>query len=77
MRYSTPPGLVGAEVWVRAAGDELVLVADLGGLALRPGLAVCCWCPVVVCVVVAVSSRREWACSSPIAYALPPFLVYR
>ena len=36
VRYSTPPGLVGAEVWVRAAGDELVIVADLGALALRP-----------------------------------------
>jgi hypothetical protein len=36
VRYSTPPGLVGAEVWVRAAGDELVIVADLGSLALRP-----------------------------------------
>ncbi len=29
VRYSTPPGLVGAEVWVRIAGDELVIVADL------------------------------------------------
>jgi transposase len=28
VRYSTPPGLVGAEVWVRADGDELVVVAD-------------------------------------------------
>jgi len=36
VRYSTPPGLVGAEVWVRAAGDELVIVADLGALPLRP-----------------------------------------
>lgn len=39
VRYSTPPGLVGAEVWVRAAGDELVIVADLGALALRPSWA--------------------------------------
>ena len=37
VRYSTPPGLVGAEVWVRAAGDELVIVADLNALPLRPG----------------------------------------
>ena len=37
VRYSTPPGLVGAEVWVRVAGDELVIVADLDALALRPG----------------------------------------
>jgi transposase len=36
VRYSTPPGLVGTEVWVRAAGDELVIVADLSTLALRP-----------------------------------------
>jgi hypothetical protein len=28
VRYSTPPGLVGDEVWVRADGDELVIVAD-------------------------------------------------
>jgi transposase len=28
VRYSTPPGLVGAEVWVRADGEELVIVAD-------------------------------------------------
>ncbi|MFI7065309.1 IS21 family transposase [Kribbella sp. NPDC050124] len=34
VRYSTPPGLVGAEVWVRADGDELVVVADTdNGLA--------------------------------------------
>jgi hypothetical protein len=39
VRYSTPPGLVGAEVWVRAAGDELVVVADLNSLALRPSWA--------------------------------------
>ncbi len=39
VRYSTPPGLVGAEVWVRAAGDELVIVADLNALAVRPSWA--------------------------------------
>jgi hypothetical protein len=39
VRYSTPPGLIGAEVWVRAAGDELVIVADLGALPLRPAWA--------------------------------------
>ena len=39
VRYSTPPGLVGTEVWVRAAGDELVIVADLNSLALRPDWA--------------------------------------
>jgi hypothetical protein len=39
VRYSTPPGLVGAEVWVRAAGDELVIVADLNALAVRPAWA--------------------------------------
>ena len=36
VRYSTPPELVGTEVWVRAAADELVIVADLNALALRP-----------------------------------------
>jgi transposase len=36
VRYSTPPGLIGAEAWVRADGDELVVVADLAALALRP-----------------------------------------
>lgn len=36
VRYSTPPGLVGAEVWVRAAGDELVIVADLDALPIAP-----------------------------------------
>jgi len=41
VRYSTPPGLVGAEVWVRPAGDELVIVADLNALAPRPS-----WAPV-------------------------------
>jgi hypothetical protein len=39
VRYSTPPGLVGAEVWVRVAGDELVIVADMGRSAAVPGLA--------------------------------------
>jgi len=39
VRYSTPPGLVGAEVWVRADGDELVVVADLNALPVRPGWA--------------------------------------
>ena len=29
VRYSTPPGLVGGEVWVRADGDELVITANL------------------------------------------------
>jgi transposase len=29
VRYSTPPGLVGREVWVRADGDELVITANL------------------------------------------------
>ena len=39
VRYSVPPGLVGAEVWVRADGDELVAVADLAALPLRPAWA--------------------------------------
>jgi transposase len=39
VRYSTPPGLTGAEVWVRADGDELVIVADLAALPLRPDWA--------------------------------------
>jgi len=39
VRYSTPPGLIGAEVWVRADGDELVVVADLAALPLRPDWA--------------------------------------
>jgi transposase len=30
VRYSVPAGLVGAEVWVRVDGDELVVVADGG-----------------------------------------------
>jgi len=29
VRYSTPPGLVGREVWVRADGEELVVTANL------------------------------------------------
>ncbi|MCB8913239.1 IS21 family transposase [Rhodococcus rhodochrous] len=36
VRYSTPPGLVGAEVWVRAAGTDLVVVADLDALPQTP-----------------------------------------
>ncbi|MFD7015267.1 hypothetical protein [Streptomyces sp. NPDC059928] len=36
VRYSTPPGLVGCEAWVRADGDELVVVVDLSALAHRP-----------------------------------------
>ena len=36
VRYSTPPGLIGAEVSARVAGDELVVVADLDSLPLRP-----------------------------------------
>lgn len=36
VRYSTPPGLVGAEVWARVAGDELVVVADLDALPVAP-----------------------------------------
>jgi len=36
VRYSTPPGLVGAEVWTRVAGTELVLVTDLDTLPRRP-----------------------------------------
>jgi hypothetical protein len=39
VRYSTPPGLAGAEVWVRADGDELVAVADLARLPLAPSWA--------------------------------------
>lgn len=29
VRYSTPPGLIGREVWVRADGEELVITANL------------------------------------------------
>lgn len=39
VRYSTPPGLVGAEVWARVAGTELVVVADLDALPIAPGWA--------------------------------------
>lgn len=39
VRYSTPPGLVAEEVWVRADGDELVIVADLNALFTRPAWA--------------------------------------
>jgi transposase len=39
VRYSTPPGLVGAEVWARADGDELVVVADLNALPVVPAWA--------------------------------------
>lgn len=39
VRYSTPPGLVEAQVWVRAAGTELVIVADLDALPLVPDWA--------------------------------------
>ena len=35
VRYSTPPGLVGEQVWVRADGDELVVVADLNAVPVR------------------------------------------
>lgn len=31
VRYSTPPGLVGAEVWARVAGEELVITAGTSG----------------------------------------------
>jgi hypothetical protein len=53
VRYSTPPGLVGTEVWVRAAGDELVVVADLNGLALRPS-----WAPAAPAGLVEVARHR-------------------
>jgi transposase len=39
VRYSVPPGLNGAEVWVRVHGDELVVTADLAALPLRPAWA--------------------------------------
>ncbi|WP_205629757.1 Mu transposase domain-containing protein [Jiangella muralis] len=39
VRYSTPPGLVDAEVWVRVAGADLVIVADLDALPARPSWA--------------------------------------
>ena len=31
VRYSTPPGLVGNEVWVRVEGEELLITAKLDG----------------------------------------------
>ncbi|GAA4472063.1 hypothetical protein GCM10023094_03750 [Rhodococcus olei] len=39
VRYSTPPGLVGAEVWVRVTGADLVVVADLSALPRVPDWA--------------------------------------
>lgn len=33
VRYSTPPGLVGREVWVRVEGEEIVITAHLTGEA--------------------------------------------
>lgn len=36
VRYSTPPGLVDTEVWVRIAGSELVIVVDLDALPVVP-----------------------------------------
>jgi len=39
VRYSTPPGLVGEQVWVRADGDELVVVADLNAVPVRTAWA--------------------------------------
>lgn len=39
VRYSVPPGLVDAEVWVRVAGSQLVIVADLGTLPITPAWA--------------------------------------
>ncbi|MGV9950279.1 IS21 family transposase [Rhodococcus aetherivorans] len=39
VRYSTPPGLIGTEVWVRAAGTDLVVVADLDALPRVPDWA--------------------------------------
>jgi hypothetical protein len=38
VRYSVPPGLVGAEVWARAEGDELVIVADHSSATGQAGL---------------------------------------
>ena len=37
VRYSTPPGLVGREVWVRADGEELVITANRTTTASGPG----------------------------------------
>lgn len=39
VRYSTPPGLVGSEVWVGVAGTVPVIVADLDALSVRQGWA--------------------------------------
>lgn len=39
MRYSTPPGLVATQVWVRVVGAELVIVADLSALPVAPDWA--------------------------------------
>jgi hypothetical protein len=38
VRYSVPTGLVGAEVWVRVHGDDLVIVADLAD-SIDPSLS--------------------------------------
>lgn len=35
-RYSTPPGLVGTEVWVRTHGSDVVIVANLDALPKSP-----------------------------------------
>ena len=39
VRYSLPPGLVGAEVWVRVVGTEVVIVADTARLPSMPSWA--------------------------------------
>ena len=39
VRYSLPPGLVGAEVWVRVVGAEVVIVADTTTLPVVPAWA--------------------------------------
>lgn len=36
VRYSVPPGLQGASVWVRVQGDEVVVCADVATLAVVP-----------------------------------------
>jgi transposase len=38
VRYSVPPGLIGAEVWVRVHGDDFVIIADLAD-SITPGLS--------------------------------------
>jgi transposase len=53
VRYSTPPGLVDQQVWVRAAGDELVIVADLNALPIRPS-----WAPAAPAGLVEVTRHR-------------------